>query len=323
MQLRPERSILLLPLNKQGALQLNVPANGTTAASFSENEVVKVHILSPLQNNTIRIAVKGVVMQVKALSAAMMQEGAFLLMRVHLSGNTVVLAPYRQQLLPYMPHGDVFTQLNIPQSELAAALITFLRQNEQPLEQKQLSKLLASLPALTPHEKKAAFIAVLLISHGIEPDTDIIAQYLQGMFGVSIPHHAGSDALQDEDDLFRLLNHIKTQRHHWVVFPFEKNVSVHWKGSAAFLLDIQNSCCLECCVRVHSEENRESWIFTLKNSECLFSYEGTAALSAQQQQDITRLLTDCLSDAGVSSYTVRPASGNEQHYSLESIDISV
>ena len=316
------RSLLLSPLSKQGTLHLNLHTKNNTAALFSENEAVTVRVLSTPKNNSIRIAVKGVVMQVKALSSVEMQEGAFFLMRVHLTGDTVVLTPYHQYIPTQPPHSDVFTQLNIPQSELAALLITFFLENEQPLESKQLSKLLASLSVFHPHEKKAAFVTALLVSRGINPLPELIAHYMQGIFGMSVPQQF-LHTLYDDDDLFRLINHIKTARNHWVVFPFKKHIKVEWKGSVAFLLDIQDTCCLECCVRVHSEEKHESWVFTLKNNECLFSYEGASPLSTQQEQEFTRLLTSCLTAAGAVSYTVRPASGNEIHYSLASIDISV
>lgn len=321
MQPLEGRSLLLLPLNKQGALHLNLHTNTTVAAAFSENEVVMVRVLSAPKNNIIRIAAKGVVMQVKALSSVEMQEGTFLVMRVHLTADTVVLSPYHQHVPAQFPHEDVFTQLNIPQSDLTASLITFFLENEQPLESKQLSKLLTELSIFHPHEKKAAFVAALLASRGITLSPELIAHYLQGVFGIPAPQQF-PHTLYD-DDLFRLVNHIKAARNHWVVFPFEKHIKVEWKGSVAFLLDMYDTCCLECCVRVHSDEKNESWIFTLKDNECLFADEGASPLSAQQEQEFTHLLAGCLTAAGALSYTVRPASGDKLHNSLASIDISV
>ena len=126
MQPTAERSALLIPLHRNEALNEAVLVHGNTAAGFSENEPVTVRVLSILKNNMIRIAVKGTVLQAqtKALSQDI-REGAFLLMRVHIAENTVVLIPYQKHILPQTPHNDVFTQLGIPQSDLTAALIAF------------------------------------------------------------------------------------------------------------------------------------------------------------------------------------------------------
>ena len=272
----------------------------------------------------VRIAVKSSVLQAqtKALSQDI-REGAFLLMRVHIAGNTVVLTPYQKHVSQPLPHGDVFTQLGIPQSDLAAALIAFFRQTEQPLQARPLLKILSSLSTFAPHEKQAAFAAALLFSRGIEPSAQLIAQYLAAMF--ALPDKQQKTAVEegDDQDLFRFLNHVKTGKNHWVVFPFEKQLDILWKGSAAFLLDLQDTVCLECCLRVRSEEQQESWTFMLKNNRCLFSYRGQEELSTQKREKLTVLLHDCFESAGVVSYTVRYADNTEENASLASIDISV
>ena len=241
-----ERPALLIPLNRNTALNKAVLFQGDKAADFTENEPVTVRVLSILKNNMVRIAVKGSVLQAqtKALSQDI-REGAFLLMRVHIAENTVVLIPYQKHILPQIPHNDVFTQLGIPQSDLAAALIAFFRQNEQPLQSRPLLKILASLRAFAPYEKKAAFAAALLFSRGIEPSAQLIAQYLAAMF--ALPDKQQKTAVEegDDQDIFRFLNHVKTGKNHWVVFPFEKQLNTLWKGSAAFLLDLQDTVCLE------------------------------------------------------------------------------
>ena len=328
-----ERPAFFIPLNRNNALNAAVLFHGDTAACFSENEPVTVRVLSILKNNTIRIAVKGAVLQaqIKALSQDI-REGAFLLMRAHITDNTVVLTPYQKHVLSQIPHSDVFTQLGLPQSDLTAALIAFFRQNEQPLQSRPLLKILSSLHVFAPHEKKAAFAAALLYSRGIEPSEQLIAQCLAAMFAVSgRQNEKGTDA-PDDLDLFRFLNHIKTGKNHWVVFPFEKQLGTLWKGSAAFLLDLQDTVCRECCLRVRSEEKQEAWIFTLKDKLCLFSCQGQAELSTQKTESsvqknekLTALLQACLESAGVTSYTVRYADSmeTEPKYALASIDISV
>ena len=319
-----ERPALLIPLNRNTALSKAVLFQGDKAADFTENEPVTVRVLSILKNNMVRIAVKGSVLQAqtKALSQDI-REGAFLLMRVHIAENTVVLIPYQKHILPQIPHNDVFTQLGIPQSDLAAALIAFFRQNEQPLQSRPLLKILASLRAFAPYEKKAAFAAALLFSRGIEPSAQLIAQYLAAMF--ALPDKQQKTAVEegDDQDIFRFLNHVKTGKNHWVVFPFEKQLNTLWKGSAAFLLDLQDTVCLECCLRVRSEEQQESWTFMLKNNQCLFSYRGQEELSTQKREKLTVLLHDCFESAGLVSYTVRYADNTEENASLASIDISV
>lgn len=319
-----ERPALLIPLNRNTALNKAVLFQGDKAADFTENEPVTVRVLSILKNNMVRIAVKGSVLQAqtKALSQDI-REGAFLLMRVHIAENTVVLIPYQKHILPQIPHNDVFTQLGIPQSDLAAALIAFFRQNEQPLQSRPLLKILASLRAFAPYEKKAAFAAALLFSRGIEPSAQLIAQYLAAMF--ALPDKQQKTAVEegDDQDIFRFLNHVKTGKNHWVVFPFEKQLNTLWKGSAAFLLDLQDTVCLECCLRVRSEEQQESWTFMLKNNQCLFSYRGQEELSTQKREKLTVLLHDCFESAGLVSYTVRYADNTEENASLASIDISV
>lgn len=324
MQSAAERPALLIPLHRNEALNAAVLFQGDKAAGFTENEPVAVRILSFLKNNTVRIAVKGSILQAqtKALSQDI-REGAFLLMRVHITENTVVLTPYRKHILPQIAHGDVFTQLGIPQSDLAAALIAFFRQVEQPLQSRPLLKILSSLSTFAPHEKQAAFAAALLFSRGIEPSAQLIAQYLAAMF--ALPDKQQKTAVEegDDQDLFRFLNHVKTGKNHWVVFPFEKQLDTLWKGSAAFLLDLQDTVCLECCLRVRSEEQQESWTFMLKNNRCLFSYRGQEELSTQKREKLTVLLHDCFESAGVVSYTVRYADNTEENASLASIDISV
>ena len=319
-----ERSALLIPLHRNETFNAAVLFQGDKAAGFTENEPVTVRVLSILKNNMVRIAVKGSVLQAqtKALSQDI-REGAFLLMRVHIAENTVVLIPYQKHILPQIPHNDVFTQLGIPQSDLAATLIAFFRQNEQPLQSRPLLKILASLRAFAPYEKKAAFAAALLFSRGIEPSAQLIAQYLAAMF--ALPDKQQKTAVEegDDQDLFRFLNHVKTGKNHWVVFPFEKQLDTLWKGSAAFLLDLQDTVCLECCLRVRSEEQQESWTFMLKNNRCLFSYRGQEELSTQKREKLTVLLHDCFESAGVVSYTVRYADNTEENASLASIDISV
>ena len=302
-----ERSALLIPLNRNTAPNTAVLLHGNTAAGFTENESVTVRVLSILKNNMVRIAVKGSVLQAqtKALSQDI-REGAFLLMRVHIAENTVVLIPYQKHILPQIPHNDVFTQLGIPQSDLAAVLIAFFRQNEQPLQSRPLLKILSSLSTFTPHEKQAAFAAALLYSRGIEPTEQLIAQYLAAMFALSDKQQKTAVEEEDTQDLFRFLNHVKISKNHWVVFPFEKQLNTLWKGSAAFLLDLQDTVCRECCVRVRSEAKQESWMFTLKDSVCLFSYQGKTKLSPSRQEKFTALLYDCLKSVGATAYTVRP-----------------
>ena len=326
-----ERSALFIPLQGNTALNTAVLVRDDRAgAPFSENELVTVRILSILKNNTIRIAVKGTVLQaqIKALSQDI-REGAFLLMRAHLADHTIVLTPYQKPLFPHIPHQDVFAQLGIPQSDLAAALIAFFRQNEQPLQSRPLLKILSSLLAFAPHEKKAAFAAVLLYSRGIEPSPQLITQCMAALFGLSAQQDTTPVEEWDDQDLFRLLNHIKTGRNHWVVVPFEKQFDTLWKGSAAFLLDLQDTVCHECCLRVRSEEKQESWTFTLKNNTCFFSFQGTSELSAQKREKLTTLLHTCLESAGVTSYTVQYTDHIidhiiiEENKSLASIDISV
>lgn len=324
MQPAAERPAFFIPLNRSNALNAAVLFHGDTAAGFTENESVTVRVLSILKNNTIRIAVKGSVLQAqtKALSQDI-REGAFLLMRVHIAENTVVLTPYQKHILPQIPHSDVFTQLGIPQSDLAAALIAFFRQIEQPLQARPLLKILSSLYTFAPHEKQAAFAAALLYSHGIEPSEQLIAQCLAALFTLSDAQHEKPIDDPDGDNLFRFLNHVKTGKNHWVVFPFEKQLSTLWKGSAAFLLDLQNTVCRECCVRVRSEAKQESWMFTLKDRVCLFSYQGKTELSVSQQEKFSALLYDCLKSAGATAYTVRYTDTIERNRTLASIDISV
>ena len=318
-----ERSALLIPLHRNEALNAAVLFQGDKAANFTENEPVAVRVLSILKNNTIRIAVKGSVLQAqtKALSQDI-REGAFLLMRIHIAGNTVVLTPY-QKHVPQTPHNDVFTQLGIPQSDLAAVLIAFFRQNEQPLQSRPLLKILSSLSTFTPHEKQAAFAAALLYSRGIEPTEQLITQCLAALFGLPAKQEKTPVEEEDTQDLFRFLNHVKISKNHWVVFPFEKQLNTLWKGSAAFLLDLQDTVCRECCVRVRSEAKQESWMFTLKDSVCLFSSQGKTKLSPSQQEKFTALLYDCLKSVGTTAYTVRYTDTIEQNRTLASIDISV
>ena len=301
-----ERSALLIPLHRNEALNAAVLFQGDKAANFTENEPVTVRILSFLKNNMVRIAVKGSVLQAQTQALSQdIREGAFLLMRIHIAGNTVVLTPY-QKHVPQTPHNDVFTQLGIPQSDLAAVLIAFFRQNEQPLQSRPLLKILSSLSTFTPHEKQAAFAAALLYSRGIEPTEQLIAQYLAAMFALSDKQQKTAVEEEDTQDLFRFLNHVKISKNHWVVFPFEKQLNTLWKGSAAFLLDLQDTVCRECCVRVRSEAKQESWMFTLKDSVCLFSYQGKTKLSPSRQEKFTALLYDCLKSVGATAYTVRP-----------------
>ena len=324
MQSAAERPALLIPLHRNEALNAAVLFQGDKAAGFTENEPVTVRILSFLKNNMVRIAVKGSVLQAqtKALSQDI-REGAFLLMRIHIAENTVVLTPYQKHVPQPLPHGDVFTQLGIPQSDLAAALIAFFRQTEQPLQSRPLLKILSSLSTFAPHEKQAAFAATLLYSRGIEPTEQLITQCLAVLFGLPAKQEKTAVEEWDDQDLFRFLNHVKISKNHWVVFPFEKQLGTLWKGSAAFLLDLQDIVCLECCLRVRSEEKKESWTFTLKDNQCLFSYRGQEELSTQKREKLTVLLHDCFESAGVVSYTVRYADNTEENASLASIDISV
>lgn len=322
MRPAPEPSVLRILLNRSEPLQQKLLLHGNTVTGFSENETVSVRILTILKNNTIRIAVNGTVLQARA-SSDDIQEGAFLLMRVNIENNTLILTPERNTVIPQFPHGDVFTQLGIPQSDLAAALVTFFRQNEQPLQSRPLLKILSSLRTFAPHEKKAAFAAALLYSRGIDPTPPLIEQCLAAVFGFPKRRNTTDAEEPDDTELFQFLNHVKRGGYHWVVFPFEKKLTAVWKGSAAFLLDLCNTACLECCLRVRSEEKRETWIFTLKNGECLFSYQGNGTLSAVERKRLTELLAGCLKSAGASSYTVRYAESAESKSSLASIDISV
>ena len=319
-----ERPALLIPLHRNEALNADVLFQGDKAAGFTENEPVTVRVLSILKNNMVRITVKGSVLQAqtKALSQDI-REGAFLLMRIHIAENTVVLTPYQKHVPQPLPHGDVFTQLGIPQSDLAAALIAFFRQTEQPLQSRPLLKILSSLSTFAPHEKQAAFAATLLYSRGIEPTEQLITQCLAALFGLPAKQEKTAVEEWDDQDLFRFLNHVKISKNHWVVFPFEKQLNTLWKGSAAFLLDLQDTVCLECCLRVRSEEQQEAWTFMLKNNHCLFSYRGQEELSTQKREKLIALLHDCLESVGVTSYTVGYTDTIEQNQSLASIDVSV
>ncbi len=295
---------------------------GHTAIEFFENEVVSVRVLSVLKNNMLRIAVKGTVLEVKALSVNM-QEGAFLLMRAHITGAKIVLTPYQKASLPHIPHADIFTQLGIPPSDLAAALIAFFRQTEQPLQSRPLVKILSQLQMFHPHEQKAALAAALLYSRGIDPSPQLIEQCMAALFGLPYRQEQSAATFLDDIDIFQFINHVKTSKNHWIVIPFEKQLETCWKGSVAFLLDIHAICCLECCLRVRSEEKQEAWTFVLKNHECLFSRQEAEDLRLQEQKRLTVLLQTCLNTANVTGYTVRYASTDDLYASLESIDVSV
>jgi len=324
MQSAAERPVLLIPLHRNETLNAAVLFQGDKAADFTENEPVTVRVLSILKNNMVRIAVKGSILQAQAKALSQdIREGAFLLMRIHIAGNTVMLTPYQKHVPQPLPHGDVFTQLGIPQSDLAAALIAFFRQTEQPLQSRTLLKILSSLSTFAPHEKQAAFAATLLYSRSIEPTEPLITQCLAVLFGLPAKQEKTAVEEWDDQDLFRFLNHVKISKNHWVVFPFEKQLNTLWKGSAAFLLDIQDTACLECCLRVRSEEQQEAWTFMLKNNNCLFSYRGQEELSTQKREKLTALLHDCLESVGVTSYTVSYTDTIEQKQSLASIDVSV
>jgi len=78
MQSAAERPALFIPLNRNNALNTAVLFNGNTAADFSENEPVTVRVLSILKNNTIRIAVKGAVLQAQTALSQDIREGAFI-----------------------------------------------------------------------------------------------------------------------------------------------------------------------------------------------------------------------------------------------------
>ena len=254
-----ERSALFIPLQGNTALNTAVLLRGDRAgAPFSENELVTVRILSILKNNTIRIAVKGTVLQaqIKALSQDI-REGAFLLMRAHLADHTIVLTPYQKPLFPHIPHQDVFAQLGIPQSDLAAALIAFFRQNEQPLQSRPLLKILSSLYAFAPHEKKAAFAAALLYSRGIEPLPQLIEQCLAAMFALPGKQHENPTASSEDADLFRFLNHVKTGKNHWVVFPFEKQLNTLWEVQRLFCLICKTPYVLNAAYGYEVKNNRK------------------------------------------------------------------
>ena len=313
--------VLFLPSNGVGAVPYDTSA-GYTAIGFSENEVVSVRVLSVLKNNMLRIAVKGAVLEVKALSAYI-QEGAFLLMRTHIAGQRIILMPHREVPPTYIPHADVFTQLGIPPSDLAATLIAFFRQTEQPLQTRPLLQLLSQLHIFNPHEQKAAFAASLLYSRGIELSPQLIEQCMAAIFGLPFRQASPSAATIDDADMFRFINHVKTSRNHWVVFPFEKQLDTRWKGSAAFLLDIHAVRCLECRLRVRSEEKQEAWTFALKNRECLFSRQEGAVLLPHEQNRLAALLQECLNAANAGGYTVRYEQEDASYHSLASIDVSV
>ena len=317
---------MVVPLQRNESFQRSGLFQGNTVLDFLENETVSVRVLSVLKNNAVRIAVKGAVLYEKAPSGGI-QEGAFLFMRAHIEHNSLFLIPDPVAAQTAHPHEDIFAQLNMPRSELAAELIAFFRQNEQPLQSRKLLKILASLHAFYPHQKEAAFAASLLYSHGVEPSPSLIEQCLAALCGLPAPQGNLRAGKEDEADLFRFLNHVKAGKNHWVVFPFEKKfeTEILWKGSAAFLLDLQGMSCLECCLRIRNEDRQESWVFTLKNNECTFHYncKGQTELSMRERERLIALLSGCFETAGVTSYTIRYSDVDERNRSLESIDISV
>lgn len=309
-----------MPYAVQERYCITAPFNRTAVRIFSENEIVPVRILSVQKDGSVRISLKGQIIHAQASSA--MQEGAFLLMQVQIKDNTVLLVPASPASLPAEPHPDVFTQLGIPSSPLAALLIDYFRQNELPLQTRPLLKILASLHRFAPHEKKAAFAAALLYSHGIEPSPPLIQHCFTALFGLSLSPSATLD--EDADaDMFRFINHVKARRRHWIVFPFTKHFDVVWKGSAAFLLDLHDTLCLECCVRFRSEDGGEAWFFRLKDHECVFSYQGAGVLSETVQKKTEQLLQSCFKDAGIHSFVIRYQDCVDFDDSLASIDISV
>ena len=300
---------------------ITVPNQHTFGLAFTDNETVAVRILSPLQNGSVRIAVKGHIMTAKTSSD--LREGVFLLMRVQLVNNTLVLHPYCSADAVRYQHSDVFAQLGIPPSELAGVLISLFIRHEQPLLPQPLLKILALVKSFAPHEKKAAFIATLLSSRGIEPTEQLIMHCLSALF--ALPFDTGSDAAESENaDFFRLINHLKAKRLHWVVFPFKKEYLFRLKGSVAFLLDMEETHCLECRIRAYAEENAETWTFALKDGECVFSClrDGEPPALPEQKQ-LTALLSSCFADAGITAYSIRYGTEEETGASLASIDISV
>lgn len=312
------------PFNRTDALHLSVCAH-SDSAHFFENEQVAVRILSLGKNNTLRIAVKGSVLQAQsdALPSAI-QEGALLHMRVHIIGNRVVFTPYPKYILLPVPHTDIFSQLGIPRSDLAALLIAFFRQNEQSLHPLHILKLLSVLKNFAPYKKNAAFVAALLYSRGIEPSSSCIVQCLSALLGLPTQQHELSTDAQDQANLFRFINHVKSGKNHWVVLPFEMQLGVQWKGSTAFLLDLQNNICLECCLRARSKERGEAWLFTFKNHVCQFSVQGLQRyinLSARCKKKLAALLTSCFKSFGVCTYTAQYSETAEDQPYFEKVDI--
>lgn len=310
--------------NRTDALRLSVCAC-SNSAHFFENEQVAVRILSIGKNNTLRIAVKGAVLQAQSDTLfSAIQEGALLHMRVHIIGNRVVFTPCPKDMLLPVPHADIFSQLGIPRSDLAALLIACFRQNEQHLYPSHILKILSVLKTFTPYEKNAAFVAALLYSRGIDLSESLIVQCLTALLGLPTQQYEPSADVQDKADLFRFINHVKSGKNHWVVLPFEMQLGVQWKGSTAFLLDLQNNVCLECCLRARSQERGEAWLFTFKNHVCQFSVQGLQRyinLSARCKKKLAALLTACFKSFGVCTYTVQYSEAAEDQPHFEKVDI--
>lgn len=305
------------------------PARTENAISrLKHGDIVSAKIISLHSDGKARIFFNGSVFEGTVLGNV--KDGALLKMQVVIQGEKIFLVPMEEKPeTGVIKQSNFFTELGLPQGELASAILSFLMTSGNGLRGNSAAKLFSFLRNTKTDKKKAVFSAGLLENKGIVLKEDIFKNVYSVLFGEddeypkngnfekkedseqnmmttkAEPQHC-AEAAEDKEELysiFELLNHKRTGCLHWLVLPFEKNLSsTKITGALAMLLDLNLKICRR--IAVHCNTENEKWAFVLKEKQFGFICENLS-FSEKEINAMEELFSACLEKNGVSGITVK------------------
>lgn len=320
---------------------LSFTGNITSALSLEEGETVPVKLIGSLGGGFVRVSVKGFTVKAFASSAfTSLTKNETVQMTVSVKNGQIFLSPQIQEFSS-MSAPDIFTKLGIPENAGTAALLAFLKKTGVSLDKSNIKKLASILDSVSGDKEEAAFVLGLLTDKKIPFNDLILKRILRSVYGYEknkdenekdsnerkedkpsnfIQNNVSSAQKEKNEDadfeFFKIINHKKGSRLHWLIFPFDKEIDGKlWKGSLAILLDLENSNCKTFSLRCRS--GKESWLFSFKDKTCFFIEEN--GICEEKQKEFALLIEECLKNAGIEGYSV--VYGKEKEPCIIPVDI--
>lgn len=315
------------------------PNGHIKSENLHNGDIVSAKILSLHLDGKARVFFNGTTFNGNVLGK--IQEGDVLKMQVLIQDGKVFLVPVEESSASFKPMAErIFSDLGLPKNQLTSSIISFLVSSERTLDTNTIIKLFNFLKNKNADTKKAAFSAGLLDGKGVELNDEIFKKVYSSIFSEEDgSNEFANDGNQKNDDdqheqhieqqnlffsdqdlqnynlekfykninennsIFELINHLPSKNLHWIVLPFEKQMSeTKLVGSVSILLDINLKTFKQ--VVLYCDIESEKWTFILKDNFLTFECENSQ-FEKDKMKTLEKLLTECLNLSNLKNCVIK------------------